>query len=421
MYECDFRVLTCFPVQENPIIMENGAQGPAALGRAKGGMPRGRVFQETAVFLHTKMPINRKMLTEMDILELVCEGKLDFPPLTIVWLAREPALEGDWRVDASVELLWGDRRYLFAVECKARSTPKVFRQTLETMRQLQAALADWRAMLVAPFLSTEQLTELERNELSGLDLSGNGVVVIPGQLLVFRTGSPRKYREPATVRNVFRGSSSIVTRGFLLQPSYRSVNAIRDFIVNRGGQVAISTVSKALKRLEEELVVGRSEESIRVLQPDRILELLAENYRPPRVKRRFFGKTWRSREDILKMLEYQGRIARGRVALTGLGSVGQYAVMAREERISLYLARLSDRIVEQVREMAEEGDRFWNLELLETDDKVVFFDLREERGCPWASPIQAYLELSRGDKRDKEAAEQIRQRILSDLDLLGRV
>ena len=59
-------------------------------------------------------------------------------------------------------------------------------------------------------------------------------------------------------------------------------------------------------------------------------------------------------------------------------------------------------------------DRFPNLELLETEDEPVYFDARQEDGFWWASPLQVYMELMAGDKRDQETAEQLKALILND-------
>ncbi len=61
-----------------------------------------------------------------------------------------------------------------------------------------------------------------------------------------------------------------------------------------------------------------------------------------------------------------------------------------------------------------QSDRFPNLELLETEDEPVYFDARQEDGFWWASPLQVYMELMVGDKRDQETAEQLKALILND-------
>ena len=49
--------------------------------------------------------------------------------------------------------------------------------------------------------------------------------------------------------------------------------------------MSLSTVSKSLKTLEEDLIVERND-IIRLLQPDKLLEKLSENYAPPNIKER---------------------------------------------------------------------------------------------------------------------------------------
>jgi hypothetical protein len=51
--------------------------------------------------------------------------------------------------------------------------------------------------------------------------------------------------------------------------------------------------------------------------------------------------------------------------------------------------------------------------VVETDEDIVYFDVRRKRGIPWASPVQTYLELMSGDKRDRETAAQLARELLS--------
>jgi hypothetical protein len=54
-----------------------------------------------------------------------------------------------------------------------------------------------------------------------------------------------------------------------------------------------------------------------------------------------------------------------------------------------------------------------SFELLETEDEPVYFDARQEDGFWWASPLQVYMELMVGDKRDQETAEHLKALILN--------
>ena len=49
--------------------------------------------------------------------------------------------------------------------------------------------------------------------------------------------------------------------------------------------ISLSTVSKALNTLAQDLIVERKDK-IRLLQPDKLLEKLSVNYEPPKIKNR---------------------------------------------------------------------------------------------------------------------------------------
>jgi hypothetical protein len=86
--------------------------------------------------------------------------------------------------------------------------------------------------------------------------------------------------------------------------------------------------------------------------------------------------------------------------------------MQREDMLSINVPRLTpllDRLPD------DQATRFPNLELIETQTETVYFDARREGHFWWASPLQTYLELMSGDKRDQETAEQIKSRILNPL------
>jgi len=48
-------------------------------------------------------------------------------------------------------------------------------------------------------------------------------------------------------------------------------------------------------------------------------------------------------------------------------------------------------------------------------DETVYFDARQEEDFRWASPVQVYLELMAGDKRDRDTAEQVKSFLLKNV------
>jgi hypothetical protein len=353
--------------------------------------------------------------SEAALVQALVDGQVSFPPLALE--GRRP--DGG-AADAVVMLRWEGREWAFAVEGKASTTPKAFDAALDGAARAARSLG-LRPMLLVPFLSATQLEQLRDRGMSGLDLCGNGIVLVPGELLVLRSGAPNRFRAEGRIKKPYSKNSSIVARVFLLRPEFDSVGEVRDEILARGGAVTLGTVSKVVDALENDLVVQRSpgkswrSRRLRLLQPEKLLELLEGNYRPPEVRREFLGKTALPERQLGRLLKEWNGGGRGRAVRTGAGSVGAYAVMAREDVRELYCSDVAG-LLRQLGGDVRETDRFANLRLLETPDDFVYFDDRLDL---LASPLQTYLELAAGDKRDREAAEQVRRRILADLTSAG--
>jgi len=61
-----------------------------------------------------------------------------------------------------------------------------------------------------------------------------------------------------------------------------------------------------------------------------------------------------------------------------------------------------------------EDDRFATVRLIETTDPTAYFDTRIVGGTKRVAPIQLYLELANGTKRERDISDTIRARILSE-------
>jgi len=355
------------------------------------------------------------MPTEKEMLEQLKRGKVALPPLFLRFLGEGLQNGGSRRFDALVEASWGGIKAKFAVECKALSTPKAFQDGLNLLKTSRLPKG-YQPLLFVPFLNERQLQELERESISGIDLCGNMVVVVSGILAVFRGGGKNRFRSSDPIKNIYRKDSSMVGRVFLVRPSYNAVQEVwseinrRNILMDRWDRVPtnLSTVSKALKTLEEDLVIERVG-AIRLLQPDKLLDKLSENYIPPKIKQRVQLKITENVSVIRKLLQKQAKAVGVPLVTTGISSVMRYAVMQRGEMISIYCPRL-EMLLERM--PGSQSDRFPNLELLETEDATVYFDARQEEDFWWASPVQVYLELMAGDKRDQEIAEQVRLNII---------
>ena len=356
---------------------------------------------------------SKKTTTEQKMREMLMDGRVLLQPLTIRCIRLDQAGDTGRRLDALIEITWGKQSARFAVEMKAIFTPKAFEDAVNKIKAATLPAGTF-PMVLLPYLGESQLNELERAEISGIDLCGNGVVIVPNRLFVFRMGARNRFTSSAPIKNIYRKNSSMVPRVFLARPSFEKVSDVlaeinaRNLLVSAFNRTAMGmgTVSKAIKVLEEDLIVSREQGPIRLVQPDKLLAKLLENYAP--------GKPVITRVRVsLALAELPGRLAALSeelnlpIVATGLGSVNRYAVMQRGETLSVYCPRPEALLA---RLPASESDRFPNLEIFATEDENTCFDSRpeEKTGFCWAAPVQTYLELMRGDKRDRETAEQVR-------------
>jgi len=358
------------------------------------------------------------MPTEREMIEKLRRGTVSLLPLSFRLLKGGQKLGGSVRFDALLEASWGENIAKFVVECKSLSTPKAFQNGVNLLKSSPLP-KDCQPLLFLPFLSERQLQELEREGISGIDLCGNGVVVVPDTFAVFRSGEKNRFTSSALIKNIYRKNSSMVGRVFLFRSGYETVQGIcaeinrRNLLVKRWEKKAmsLSTVSKALKTLEENLIIAR-EDTIRLMQPDRLLQKLSGNYVPPNIKERVRLKIPGKIGIIRELLRKESQVSGLPLIATGMSSVSRYAVMQRGELLSIYCPRL-DMLMERL--SGSQSDRFPNLELLETEDETVYFDCRKEGNFWWASPVQVFLELMAGDKRDQETAEQVKSYIMNNL------
>lgn len=350
------------------------------------------------------------MLTEHDAIEQIKQGNLQLSPLQIELVDNTQRQK---MIDAVVGITWEREKHLFAAEYKALSTPKEFAAAVDQVLRMSQA-SGLHPLILMPYLNEQQLNELAERQISGIDFCGNGVVVIPHQFLVLRSGKPNLFPASAAIKNVYRKNSSLVSRAFLVQPTFESVGNIEAFIEMHGGheaRISLSTVSKALKVLEEDLIVSREKGAIRLTQPEKLLEKLVTNFAGPFVRRFLVGKSPCDIQDLMHRLVENSTQHQVWLTGTGVGSADQYAAMARESFLSVYCTDLY-RLLTGIE--FKETTRFPNLEIVETVDRTVYFDTRLHKGFGWASPVQTYLELMAGGQRERDIAIQVKPMILAE-------
>ena len=137
-----------------------------------------------------------------------------------------------------------------------------------------------------------------------------------------------------------------------------------------------------------------------------MLDLLRDNYRRPDTKRRQ-GKV----KDIQNLIAQAAEVAeKNKILIAGRTQIPYVILPSSSNMTSLYVSSAAPFL----REFGfKETNRFPDVEFLETDDPTVYFNRRSNVPIPCISPLQAYLELSKGGKREQEAAEPLRGDILT--------
>ncbi len=310
-----------------------------------------------------------------------------------------------------VDISWASQRQRFIAVANSTSTPKAVKEAIERAREASDADSAALAMILVPFLSNDQAERLIREKVSGLDLCGNGVIVVPEQLLLCRTGRPNTWPDSRPTKYAYRGMTSLVPRVFLCKREFKAVGEIKEEIQKRGGSVVLSTVSKALTRMVEDVVISRESGSIRLVQPNKLLDMLAEQFEQPKIQERvrLRGRA----EDLFRLANEQPR--QTQLVMSGASSQDRYAAGLRSDDPIVYCKNIRE-LERILGDSWTPDERFGDLTVAEPSDDVPFFDARTEDGdITYASPVQAYLELNATkEKRDRDMARSIRERILKE-------
>jgi len=197
------------------------------------------------------------MITETKILEQLRNGKITLPPFALKYVGTgRKNRAGNALPDVLIELAWNNQEIRFAADIKALSTPKVFQNAINRMK-LIALPKETFPMLVFPYLSETQLEQLEKEQISGIDLCGNGIVIVPEKLLVVRSGAKNSFPTYNPIRNIYQKNSSMSARVFFVQSQFKTVKEIHEkvnrcnLLVERWNmkRMSLSTVSKVLSAI----------------------------------------------------------------------------------------------------------------------------------------------------------------------------
>ena len=253
---------------------------------------------------------------------------------------------------------------------------------------------------------------LEGERVSGVDLGGNGVVIVPGRLFVKCTGNKNLYPQSRPLGNPYAGRSALVGRILLVQPEWDTLKAMVKAIMEQGGLISMPQASKAVQALADDLVVAKRGGRILLKDGLGLIEKLGREFK----KNAFSGRELVRLPDGVDRMHSLAGLAGVAWVVTGESSVNRYAALGQGGPVRVAVKNLAE--ASQLLEgMKEDIPNFADIELLATDEPGYFFQSEmDERGIRWASAVQTWLELQAGDARQQDAARDLKDKILNRLE-----
>ena len=202
--------------------------------------------------------------------ELARQGDL-FLPLVIKSIEQTSSGVSNYSINAVIEFsIQEGPSFTAAAEVLTISTPKNIAEKSRLLKNVvsESKTPKWVPMIIAPYISDKQSMRLQEEGISWIDLSGNMVVKVSPAIYIERKGKPNKYPDSSPIKNIYKGTSSLVGRALLLKPDgFSSLYEVVNFINARNGTITLATVSKVITSLEENLLVDKEKGKIRVRQP----------------------------------------------------------------------------------------------------------------------------------------------------------
>ncbi len=343
---------------------------------------------------------------ESEVFDKLEREKQLYSPLILSEVIRVESTN-DKGIDGFLKISYLGKTISLIIEIKSRTAPQIVETGIDALIRItkNEKYKDFVPTLIVPYLSEKIVNRLKTNNLCGLDLNGNYFINAP-EFVAIRLDRKNQYKESASIKDIYSRNSSLVGR-FLLRQSrtYDKVTDIYEGINKLGGNISLPTVSKVLKSLEEQLIISKENNKIKLLQPEKLLNNLKENYIAPSV------------QTIIRVI-LPGEMMQAKGIL--LDTLGANWIWSGESSAGFYTTTTpsnSFTVFSKGREnsSALEEDvkmRFHNYTIfyVRPVDEYVFFDSSDYK----ASKIQAYLELSQLDKREKEIARDIEKDILNE-------
>ena len=263
-------------------------------------------------------------------------------------------------------------------------------------------------LIVVPFMGQVGRELCDRSGMSWLDLSGNAKIVVPG-LKIRVEGRPNKYSDRGRPPNMFAAKSSRIARQLLLYPKQFQTQAE----LARQTGLGDGYVSKIVRRLEQEQYLDANDDgAVRPRDPNLLLDAWHDAYDFNRHRIIKGHVPARSGDELLQRIVKSFSREKLEYAATGLSAAWLLTNFAAFRLVTLYVPAMPSRPLLKQVEFSDEpkGANLW---LVLPDDEGVFHGSQKHDGIQCVNPVQTYLDLKGQPERAKDAAVELRRKLLN--------
>lgn len=315
---------------------------------------------------------------------------------------KKELVQGD--IHADLVISHADRRFI--VECKTTGEAAPVAAAARQVR-LFAAADKKKAipLVVVPYMGEVGRRACEKEEVYWFDLSGNAFIRGPG-LRIEIEGKPNRFKRAGRPKSLFAPKSARITRWLLM----KNDEEFSQRELARLSHLDEGFTSRIVRGLEEQDLITRSPEGlVQVRNYDALLEAWREAYdfSKHHILRGHIAA--RSSDEVLRRITEN--MKETQYAVTGLAGAWLLSGFAGFRLVVLYMEKLpTENLRKQIGfHEAERGENVW---IVQPDDCGVFQGSEVVNGILCAHPVQVYMDLKGHPERSKEAADELRKKLL---------
>ncbi len=300
---------------------------------------------------------------------------------------------------------------VFVLECRVATSTAALYQAIRTVKahgsrtRALGFAAEVVPVLAVPFMGPTGRTLCDEESCSWLDLSGNANIRAPG-LLVKIEGNPNRFKRRGRPASAFSPMASRITRVLLMYPT---VDFSQRQLAQRTG-IDEGYVSRIVRNLVDQGLVGKHGKLIRVPDPDLLLRAWLDDYDFGKHRRIAGHIPARDGDELIRRLaDALAHQPHGPTyAATGLAAawcMGRYAAF---RSASVYVHH--EDALDDLRDLSfRRTDRGANVWLLVPTDSGVFQGVATKDGVHCVAPVQVYLDLHAHSERARDVALEVRR------------